>query len=327
MLTIDGSYGEGGGQLVRNAVALSAITGIPITIVRVRAARKNPGLAAQHVAAVSAAARTCDAVCTGVSRGSQTLTFSPHDLKCCHTDIAVGTAGSVPLVIQAWLPVALSTGGSLHVTGGTEVPMSPTIDYLDHVLCGVLRNSGADIGMQILRRGYYPEGGGEVRIDVKRKHLSPIRPISDIRGPVCILSCSSHLPDHVAGRQASAAEAIVASGSKEECRILFDRRAGPGTGSSCTVWKGAKGGLALGRRGVPAESVGEMAARSYVTRKQEPGSVDCHLSDQLLVPLALFGGSFTAAKMTTHAETICWLLAQFGYRVKCHTGMVTEYSA
>jgi RNA 3'-terminal phosphate cyclase (ATP) len=70
-----------------------------------------------------------------------------------------------------------------------------------------------------------------------------------------------------------------------------------------------------------------MAARSYVTRKQEPGSVDCHLSDQLLVPLALFGGSFTAAKMTTHAETICWLLAQFGYRVKCHTGMVTEYSA
>jgi RNA 3'-terminal phosphate cyclase (ATP) len=326
MLNIDGSFGEGGGQLVRNAVALSAITGEPITITRIRAARHNKGLAAQHIAAIKAVALACDAECRGVSPGSGTITFSPQDLKCREVSVAVGTAGSIPLVIQAWLSVALCTGGTLHITGGTEVMRSPTIDYLDHVLGFVLRSSGAEIDLDILKRGYFPEGGGEVTVRVEHKKIFPIVPEDDKDHPCCIFSCSSNLPDHVTQRQASAADARLCSLPGGPCTVSLDRRAGPSTGSSCTVSKGAKGGIALGRRGLPAEEVGRNAANALLAEIKNPGIVDIHLSDQLLVPLALFGGSFSTSTLSSHAETVCWLLSRFGFDIKIRHGIPMEFS-
>jgi RNA 3'-terminal phosphate cyclase (ATP) len=326
MLIIDGSKGEGGGQIVRSAVALSAIASEPITITGIRAARQNKGLAAQHIAAIRAVAGTCDAECSGLSPGSSTLTFFPHALKLQDLVIEVGTAGSIPLVIQAWIPVALRSGGSLHVTGGTEVASSPTIDYLDQVFCGVLRNSGAKISLEILRRGYYPKSGGEVIIRVEKTPVSPIIPRTGTEGPVTIISCSSNLPDHIAQRQASAAQESLTTDHIGKAVRVLDQRTGPGTGTSCTIWKGAKGGSALGNRGLPAENVGRMAEKSFVAEYRKPGTVDTHLSDQLLVPLAIFGGHYTTSTLTPHAETLCRLLAQFGYTVQHHTGITVEFS-
>jgi len=326
MLTIDGAHGEGGGQLVRNAVALSAVTGEPIRINRIRDARKNRGLAAQHIAAIKSVACACDASCTGVTPGSESITFSPQDLRACEARVVVGTAGSIPLVIQAWLSVALVAGGRLHVTGGTEVSRSPTIDYLEHVFAEVLRNSGADIYTDILKRGYFPEGGGEVSIHVKKKNLSPIKPLAS-GGPAGIVSASSNLPDHVAERQALAAAECLRASKMTVADIVIDRRSGLSTGTSCTVWQGAKGASSLGIRGVPAEKIGAAAARAALGKFEKPGDVDVFLSDQLLVPLALFGGSYTTSAFSSHAETTSWLLGKFGYEVTCRAGTVVEFSA
>lgn len=327
MLNIDGSSGEGGGQVVRNTLALSAITGIPVTITRIRARRKNCGLAAQHIAAVRAVASACNAECRGATPGSASLEFVPHEPECCNVSVAVGTAGSIPLVIQAWLPVALHTGGTLHVTGGTEVRMSPTIDYLDHVFAATLRSSGADIRIRILKRGYFPEGGGEVKVTVQQKTISPINPGIDQDQSCRIYSCSSNLPGHVAERQAAAATAAVGSEGGGTCTIHLDCRSGPSTGSSCTVVQGAKGGTALGRRGLPAEEVGKMAARALLSEINATGTVDSHLSDQLLVPLALYGGSFSTHTLTSHAETTCRLLEKFGYEIQIRGDAPVEFAA
>jgi len=327
MLKTDGSMGEGGGQIVRSAVALSAITGEPVTITGIRAARKNQGLVAQHIAAIRAVAGTCDAECSGLSPGSSMLTFFPGTIKPRDLFIDVGTAGSIPLVIQAWLPIALRTGGSLHVTGGTEVASSPTIDYLEHLLCGVLIEAGAKISLEIIRRGYYPKGGGEVIIRVEKTAISPIVPKTCEEAPITIISCSSNLPDHIAPRQASAAQEYLTTEQIGVAEQVLDQRTGPGTGTSCTIWKGGKGGSALGKQGLPAEQVGRMAAASFVYEYRKPGTVDSHLSDQLLVPLALFGGTYTTSSLTLHAKTLCLLLAQFGYIVQCNTGTTVEFSA
>ena len=328
MKVIDGSRLEGGGQLVRMAVALSALTATPIEIHDVRAGRKKPGLAAQHIAAVNAVAGVCIAECTGLAVGSSRLTFSPgvpgrRDLR-----VDVGTAGSIPLVLQAYLPVALTCGGTLVVTGGTDVEHAPTIDYFREVHAAVLRSLGAGVTVEIRRRGYYPQGGGEVAVQVAPSRLRPLDLSPGDAPPACgIVSCSSHLPAHVAERQARAAETMIRDGTGLRCMARCERQDGPSTGSSCTSWSGPRGSCAPGRRGLPAEKVGEAAARDLVEAVQSGAQVDRHLSDQLLVYLALAGGSFTAPAPTLHARTMHWLLGEFGYHVKCREHGLVEWSA
>jgi RNA 3'-terminal phosphate cyclase (ATP) len=334
-LNIDGAMDEGGGQIVRMAVALSAVTGKDVEISRIRAKRSVPGLASQHCAAVQAVARMCQAQVTGCERGSTRIGFCPGEIRKAGIVIEIGTAGSIPLVLQAWLPVALRKGGEITVTGGTEVRHSPTIDYLGQVFFPVLRSSGAAIQMEVLERGYYPRGGGRVRVRVDPSCLLPVtldalpEPAEDGGGRETqagcgICSCSSGLPDHVAERQAHRARAILDTDAGTRCTVRTDRRSGISTGSSCTAWKGAKGGQALGERGVPAETVGERAARELIHAIRCPGNVDVHMSDQLLLYIALYGGTYTTSVLTTHARTMCRLLEEFGYGISCTgTGMVT----
>ncbi|MDD3621312.1 MAG: RNA 3'-terminal phosphate cyclase [Methanofollis sp.] len=309
MLEIDGSMGEGGGQVVRTAVALAALTGTPLRLTRIRAGRPKSGLAAQHCTAVRAVALACGAEMEGCAVGSTELTFLPGDLRRTEGEIAIGTAGSIPLVLQAWLPVALATGGSITLSGGTEVQKSPTIDYCARVLLPVLQAHGAKVRIEVLNRGYFPRGGGRVRVTVEPSTLRPLDldTVPHHRG---IVSCSQGLPEHVAERQAAAAAAML-----PDYPIEIVRTASPGTGTSVTAWCGPKGGVALGKRGLPAEKVGRAAAQELLAALKTPGQVDVHLADQLLIYLALAGGRYTAPALSSHAATTCALLTHFGHEI------------
>ena len=328
MLTVDGSYLEGGGQVLRLAVALSAIGSVPVTVTRIRQNRQKPGLAPQHIAAVRAVAGTCGAECTGLTSGSTEITFTPGRTRRADLDIDTGTAGSIPLVLQAWLPVALHAGGSITVTGGTEVVWSPTIDYLNHVLVPVLRRARASIEIEVLERGYYPQGGGRVQVRAEPSRPGPIT-IPDGEEHRCgLLSCSAGLPAHVVERQAAAARSLLESDLDCSCTATLDpREGGASTGSSITVWSGAKGAVALGRRGFPAEEVGRAAARALIEECRSPGTVDVHLADQLLVYLACYGGEYTTHTLSMHAKTACWLLQMFGYEIRCQENGIVGFSA
>ena len=314
MLSIDGSTMEGGGQIVRTSVALAAVTGTPVRIDRIRGGRARTGLAPQHCSAVKAVAGLCGATVQGCSPGSHVLEFTPGTQVYRDQEVDIGTAGSIPLVLQAWLPVALCHGASLLIRGGTEVQKSPTIDYFSRVFLPVIRRCGGDVGVDVQQRGYYPAGGGMVRIIVRQSAMSPLElPAEQSRG---IVSCSSNLPEHVATRQAVSAADRLARVTGLEYPVTLDRRNGPSTGTSCTVWYGSKGGVALGRRGLPAEEVGHTAADALIEELELPGNADRHLADQLMIYVALYGGHFTTTRLTLHSQTMCWLLERFGLSLR-----------
>jgi len=328
MLTVDGTHLEGGGQVLRLAVALSAISQTPVTVTRIRQNRENPGLAPQHIAAIRAVAGACDAEYTDLSPGDSEITFIPGRLRRADLEIDPGTAGSIPLILQAWLPVALHTGGSIIVTGGTEVAWSPTIDYVDRVLAPVLRRAGASMEITVLERGYYPRGGGRVHVLVESSRPGPIVIPEEEDGGCGLVSCSAGLPGHVTERQAAAARDLLESGLDLSCTVALDpREDGASTGSSVTAWSGAKGAVALGKRGLPAEKVGRAAARALIEECRSPGTVDVHLADQLLVYLACYGGEYSTHTLSMHAKTVCWLLEEFGYAIRCRENKTVRFSA
>lgn len=328
MLVIDGSTLEGGGQVVRSAVTLSAITGQPCRITNIRAGRKEPGLRSQHIAAVRAVAGLCGAVVSGCTAGSRELTFCPGPLVECDIRIEVGTAGSIPLVLQAWLPAAMMIGGGITVVGGTEVPRSPTIDYTARVLVPFLRQHGAEISLDVIRRGYFPRGGGEAVAKVRRSRLAPFSPEDTRETDSCgIVSCSAGLPGHVAERQADAASSALFQATGIRFPVWKDTRPGPGTGSSVTVWMGWMAGSAIGRRGYLAENVGRDAVVALLAEHHAGGLVDRYLADQILIYCACAGGSFTSSTCTLHARTMCWLLGLFGFRIRVTEGEVVTFAA
>lgn len=328
VLKIDGSSHEGGGQIVRMAVALSAISGRTIEIHNIRANRRDPGLGNQHCAAVRAVAEACNADISGCRKGSTHMRFAPGDIRWRNIGIEIGTAGSIPLVLQAWLPVALTEGGSLTVSGGTEVMHSPTIDYVAHVFVPILLRFGASVDLEIIRRGYYPRGGGKVTMQVRSSKISPIILSQRTVPAACgICSCSSNLPDHVTDRQARSAGDLLSTTLGMTCPITIDRRTGDSTGSSCTVWSGTKGGSALGMRGLRAERVGEQAACLLLDAMKKPGDVDEYLSDQLLIYIARYQGRYSTHTRSMHALTMCWLLGLFGYKITGESGEMVTYSA
>ncbi len=326
MLIIDGSTLEGGGQILRTAIALSALCGIPLTVTHIRVNRSKPGLAPQHMTAIRAVASLCDARMDGLSTGSTLLRFTPEELRRTEITVDVGTAGSIPLVLQAWLSPALLVGGSITVRGGTEVQHSPTIDYFERVFLPVLRSAGAQITLEIRKRGYYPRGGGEVWVSVEPSSLQPLEVREDV-WDAGILSCSQNLPDHVAQRQADAAMNRLQEELEFSPTVHLDRRKGVSTGTSCTVWRGAKGGISLGKPGLPAERVGEAAADALIRQHRAGGLVDTHLADQLILYLAQYGGRYTTSELSLHTKTMLWLMKEFGYTVHTTSGDPVELSA
>ncbi|MGC8571569.1 RNA 3'-terminal phosphate cyclase [Caldivirga sp.] len=319
MITIDGSMGEGGGQILRTALALSIVTGKPFKIINIRAKRSNPGLQPQHLASVMAAAKISDAKVDGAYKGSLSLTFEPGKVKCGSYSIDIGTAGSISLVLQTLLPVLAVVNCSevtLDITGGTDVPKAPPIDYVRFVLAHNLSLMGVRVNVELIRRGHYPRGGGKVKVTVKpASRLKPVNitELGELRG-IWGLSHAVRLPGHVAVRQAKAAEDYLGKlGLKPNISLEYyeqgkDPHLGPGSG--ITLWAESINGQrigadSLGERGKPAEEVGREAAEALTTVINAGAAFDDHMGDMLVPFLALAEGSseYTVANLTSHLST------------------------
>jgi RNA 3'-terminal phosphate cyclase (ATP) len=331
MVTIDGSHGEGGGQIVRSTLTLSAITGQAARIKHIRAGRKNPGLRPQHLTAVHAAAAVCGAQLDGDELGSQTLTFAPGDPPHPGTyifDVAEaaqgGSAGSVGLVLQTvLLPLALADGPShLTIRGGTHVPWAPPVPYLTHVFLPALAHMGIQAQIELARWGFYPTGGGEIRVQIEGK--ATVNPIQltqrgELRrawGTAAVMNLPSHIPQRMATRARNVlAEANI------EAQIEPQRLCGTGPGAGIflfteyeTAGKTSTAGFtAYGRKGLPAEHVAEAACGELLAHHHSGIPADPHLTDQLVLPVTLARSvsSISTSQISQHLLTNVWVAGQF----------------
>jgi len=331
LIEIDGSEGEGGGQLLRCSVALSALTGREVRVFNIRAKRPKAGLAHQHLAAVRGVAALCEARVKGDSIGSRELVFSPGAIIGGRRRFDVGSAGSVSLVLQACILPALRSEKNtvLEITGGTNVRWSPPVDYYINVLFPILKKMGVGIHMRIDARGFYPEGGGKVTVEVEpAKELAPIDlsargELKRLRG-ICF---SQNLPEHVSKRIShSAKKSFLDEG---EMHIESDMSNGGSTGAGICLFAEYEntilGADALGERGVPSEKVGTAAAEALKKETSGAGTLDVHSSDQLITFLALTrsGSVFRIREMSEHLKTQMWLIPRFldvGFEVKTIPG-------
>ncbi len=318
-LRIDGAQGEGGGQVLRTALVLSATGAIPLEIYSIRAHRKIPGLQPQHLTAVAALQRICDASLEGGSPGSQRLTFAPRSIRSGEYRFDVGTAGSVGLVLQAVLvPLALASGPSrVTLTGGTHVPWSPPAEYLARILLPTLAAMGIQATLSVERWGFYPKGGGKVVVTVAGGAvLSPITLIGK-PGPVRVRGTSgvANLPGHIAARQRDRAlERLRGAGVSVRIDVEEGEAAGPG---SYLFLEADRGGVlagfsALGERGKPAEQVADEAVDALLEFLRGEYGCDPHLADQLTVPMALAGGTsrLTTSRVSRHLLTTLGIVQQ-----------------
>lgn len=317
MIVIDGSYGEGGGQILRTSVALSVITGKPVKIIKIRANRPNPGLRPQHLHGILALKELSNAKVKGAEVGSTALEFIPGKAEPKHVRVPVKTAGSITLVLQALLPAMAFTGGSFEITGGTDVPWSPPVDYLKNVTLFALEKMGLKVELELKRRGHYPKGGGLVTGRVEpweeRKPLVALEwgRIERFGG----ISHATNLPAHVAERQAKAAKERLEDlySAPAEIETEVSRSLGPGSG--IVVWAETDslrlGGDALGKRGKPAEAVGREAADELIEALTLRKATDKFLGDQLIPFLAFAGGEIGVTEITNHLVTNVWVVEQF----------------
>jgi RNA 3'-phosphate cyclase len=323
MLDIDGSYGEGGGQLLRTAVSLAAVTGKPIRIRAIRAKRQPPGLAPQHLAAIRAASELCHGHLEGAAPRSAEITFVPGHIEGGTYAFDIGTAGSITLLLQALMPmmVAARKHFALRVTGGTDVRGAPPFDYFSHVFLPLLSTLGVDASVKLLRRGYYPRGGGMVEIHVRPGSLKPFARedpgrLLEIGG----IAHVAHLPLSIAERmRASALARLAGLHPSEWCTaVTVQEGSAIGSGGAVALWaryeRSVLGAARVAERGVTAERLGSDSGSELRADLAARVLLDVHAADQMLVYLALAltqGPShFTARAVSSHAQTAMWLIEQ-----------------
>ena len=318
MLIIDGSLGEGGGQILRTSLALSLITGQPFRIENIRAGRKNPGLLRQHLTGVTAATTIGNANVTGDAIGSTQLTFVPGEVKAGEYSFAVGTAGSATLVLQTVLP-ALMIGTdvtTLTLEGGTHNPFAPPFDFLQKSFLPILKKMGIGIETSIEKHGFYPAGGG--KFSIKITPATQLKPFNLIeRGAITAKiarALIAHIPYKVAERELSVL------GRKLEIPEDYLHpntiKTSPGPGNVAFVEIESQHVTEVfsgfGERGVSAEAVANSVVkdvRNYLNSEAVAGE---YLADQLLIPMALArSGSFTTLPLSEHSKTNIEVIKQF----------------
>jgi len=321
---IDGSFGEGGGQILRNAIAISAIIGKPIQIENIRVKRENPGLRPQHLLAVKALAQISNAKLEGDYIGSKELKFFPTKVKGGEFKFDVGTAGSVSLVLQALLPVLAfaDSDSQLIIRGGTAVPKAPTIEYLKDVLFNYLKMMGLELSLEVLRHGFYPKGGGIIKVQIK--HVEKLKPIilEKFGDPmqIRIFSYSEGLPCHVVEREINTSKSIISSRGFDLNKIIIEKHCNDPKSSNIGNFflisaKGSYNAIigydSVGMKGLPAEKVAEEPTKELLDNIYNTNCpVDMFAGDQLLIWMALAEGEsiIYTHKYTLHAYTTLHLL-------------------
>jgi len=320
LVVIDGSYGEGGGQILRTSVALSAITGIPVRVINIRKKRSNPGLRNQHITAIKAVAEVSGAKVDGLRLGSTEITFYPGSPKPGKYFFDVGTAGSVTLVLQSLLPVLTLIEGSFEVKirGGTDVPWSPPIDYFRSVIKPLLQYMGFNFDLELRTRGFYPKGGGEIIVKGAGARLRPI--ILNERGALLEVGASIwlyNLPEHIAERMKRTLMLEGYNAFKVTPRVTIDkgRSLSPGTGAViyAKFEKTVLGADKLGEKGVRAETVAKECVESLKREVFSGATLDIHAADQLPPFMVLAHGEslYKVREITNHARTNLWVISQF----------------
>jgi RNA 3'-terminal phosphate cyclase (ATP) len=327
LVALDGATGEGGGQLLRSALALSALTGQGFEITRIRARRTRPGLQPQHLAAVRAVAMACGARVSGAFDGSPDLRFEPGPIAAGEFRFETGIAGATTLVLEAVLPVlgAAPSSSRVEVVGGTHVPLSPSYDYFARHWSAAVRGLGLVVESQMSRAGFYPQGGGEVKAWV-----SPwTRPAAALdlaeRGPLVAikgLSGAARVKGGAAERQRDAAQHVFWERRRLEAewQVVEVNAESPGSFLFLeAIFETGRGAFGfLGQRGISPEILGERAARRLLRfLEDEQGAVDGCLADQLVVPLVAGGGGgkVSTVEVTRHLEGVGALAARFGLPV------------
>lgn len=318
---IDGSHGEGGGQVLRTALSLSVLTGRPVRFERIRAGRKKPGLMRQHKTSVEAAARISGARTTGVELGSKEVTFEPAGRFAGDYHFEIATAGSTSLVLQTVLyPLLFAEGTStVEVTGGTHAGMAPSFTFLKKTFSPILQAMGADLQLELIRPGYFPAGGGCVRMTVTGlKRLQSVDLTAKAKPKALSATATiAQVPEHVATRELQNIAGLLPIPKGRLYTNRCTRSVGPGNVLQVEV--PIEGPVprtevfsAYGKRGVRAETVAADLAKKVKAFTTSGTNVSEHLADQLQIPLALAGGgSFTCNTVSQHAHTNAEIIERF----------------
>ena len=316
-MKIDGSYGEGGGQILRTAIALSAITGEDVEIVNIRAGRKNPGLRNQHLWGIKLVAMMSNAQVEGLRIGSQRVKFFPSRIRGGEYKVDIGTAGSITLLLQTAILPALFADDKivLKLRGGTDVPWSPPIDYYRFVLSPLLSQMHVNMKLEVLERGYYPEGGGYVRVEIEPGEIRGISlegrgKLLERRGYINMRNLPLHIVDRMKRelRGFIFEDDVGTGGRSKGCGILLvDRFEHTVIGSDH-----------LCRKGLPAEKVAENAWNKLKREEESSATVDINMGDHLIPFGFLAKGKTTyyVRMVTKHMSTNAWVVEQFGGKVR-----------
>jgi RNA 3'-phosphate cyclase len=334
MIKIDGSHGEGGGQIVRTALAMSALLQKAVEITNIRQGRSQPGLKAQHLTCLKALQQLCGAKFNEVDIGTTHLRFIPGEIKARKVEVDIGTAGSITLLLQSLLVPCFFAGHAttLKITGGTSGKWQMPFDYFNNVFIPQLRKY-AEISTSLNKRGYYPKGGGLVEIKINplfslgNKSQAPKINLAE-QGNMLQVKGISHasidLQDaNVAERQAESAKlALSGLGCNVDIRSEYCNTLSTGTGICLwAVFAGQQepdlinpvilGSDVIGEKGKPAEEVGSSAAKKLIDEIDSGAAVDENLADNLIPFLALFGGRIKVSKISSHAKTNIYVAEQF----------------
>lgn len=325
MIEIDGSFGESGGQILRTSLALSAVTQKPLHIFNIRKGRKNPGLQVQHLEAVKSMKALCNADVSGANLHSTELTFHPSKISSGHVEITIPTAGSIGLVLQSIMIAAAHAEKkvSIDINGGaTNGKWAMPMNYAKHVLLPLLKKMGYDASIEILKYGYYPRGGAEVKVEIHHTELKPLE-LTERGGLVSIEGishASSFLKNKsVAERQAKAAAEIIKKELGVEPSISINYSDTLNPGSAIELFARAEntvlGSDGLGEIRKRAEDVGKEAADRLIEELKTAAAVDEHAEDQLLPYMALAAESgesrIKVHHLTNHTRTNIWVIEQF----------------
>jgi RNA 3'-terminal phosphate cyclase (ATP) len=318
MLTIDGSIGEGGGQILRTSLALSLITGKPFRIEKIRAGRRTPGLLRQHLTSVQAAAKIGQASASGAAIGSQQLTFTPGKITPGEYHFAIGTAGSTTLVLQTVLPALMIADGTSKLTleGGTHNPFAPPFDFLEKAFLPLLKRMGVRVEAKLINYGFYPAGGGKFEVAIhgtRQLGQMDLLERGDIKRRLA-KAVLCHLPRNIADRELSIVQKKLSWPKKWHAVETPTNAIAPGNFVSLEIESEQVTEVftGFGERNVAAEAVADqaaLAARRYLASEAAVGE---YLADQLLLPMALAGGgSFTTLPPSRHTTTNIEIIKKF----------------